>query len=160
MHMYIQFYCALFCALIISWNSYCMICLWYLHYSNETSNVILFLTVSGICNCLSCSKFSKARLTCQVCIDILITSNALLLSMLTSLFLPASSVSLSNFILTVPMRVFGKTLVHEFPISYSHIRHKSRATFEIPTRWLNITINPILFHIWFFEFLQLLQLWK
>ena len=28
-------------------------------------------------------------------------------------------------------------------------RDKSRATFEIPSRWLNTTIYPILFHIWF-----------
>ena len=45
----------------------------------------------------------------------------LLLSILTPLFLPSSSVSLSYFILAVPMRqCLGKTLVHEFPMSYSY----------------------------------------
>ena len=44
----------------------------------------------------------------------------ILLSIRTPLFLPTSSVSLSYFILAVPMLVFGKTLVHEFPMSYSH----------------------------------------
>ena len=45
------------------------------------------------------------------------------LSMVTPLFLPElSSVTLSYFIPAVPIvRVFGKILVHEFPISYSHI---------------------------------------
>ena len=32
----------------------------------------------------------------------------------------SSSVSLSYFMLAVTMREFGKTLVHEFPISYNH----------------------------------------
>ena len=45
---------------------------------------------------------------------------ALLFFVLTPLFQPPSSVSLSYFILAVPMPVFGKTLVHEIPISYSH----------------------------------------
>ena len=48
---------------------------------------------------------------------------ALLLSILPPLFFPSSSVSLSYFILAVPMReCFWKTLVHEFPISYSHTK--------------------------------------
>ena len=41
-------------------------------------------------------------------------------SILTLLFLASSFVSLSYFIFPVPMRECGKTLVHEFPISYSH----------------------------------------
>ena len=45
----------------------------------------------------------------------------LLLSMLTPLFLPSLSVSLCYFVLAVPMReCLGKTLVHEFPMSYSY----------------------------------------
>ena len=40
-------------------------------------------------------------------------------------------------------------------ISELYYQEKSRATFETPSRWLNITIYHILFHIWFFELLQL-----
>ena len=49
--------------------------------------------------------------------------SAVLLSTFILLFLLSSSVSLSYFNLAVPeshSQVFGKTLVHEFPISYSH----------------------------------------
>ena len=46
------------------------------------------------------------------CILIRLSVPALLLSILTPLFLQSSSVSLS--------RVFWKIFVHEFPISYSH----------------------------------------
>ena len=46
---------------------------------------------------------------------------ALLFSIRTPFFLPSSAVSFSYFIRAVPMReCFGKTLVHEFPMSYSH----------------------------------------
>ena len=46
---------------------------------------------------------------------------ALLPSILSPLFLPSSPVSLSYLILAVLMReAFEKTLVHEFPVSYSH----------------------------------------
>ena len=45
----------------------------------------------------------------------------LLLSVLTPLFLPSSSVSLYYFILVVPMQeCFEKRLLHEFPISYRY----------------------------------------
>ena len=49
--------------------------------------------------------------------------SAVLISTFILLFLLSSSVSLSYFYFAVPMRaarVFGKILVHEFPISYSH----------------------------------------
>ena len=46
----------------------------------------------------------------------------LLYSILTPLFFPVSCVSLSCFILAVPMRLFRKTLLHEFLISYSHAK--------------------------------------
>ena len=46
---------------------------------------------------------------------------ALLLSILTPLFLPSSSVFFVLFRSCCShARVFGKTLVHEFPVSYSH----------------------------------------
>ena len=46
---------------------------------------------------------------------------ALLFSILTPLFCPSLPVPLSYFSLCrSDARVFGKTLVHEFPISYSH----------------------------------------
>ena len=47
---------------------------------------------------------------------------ALLLSMLMPLFLPSSSVSLYVLFRSCcsHARVFGKILVHEFPMSYSH----------------------------------------
>ena len=56
----------------------------------------------------------------------LLLVSAVLLSTFILLFLLSSSVSLSYFNLALPMRktasvtVFGKTLVREFPISYSH----------------------------------------
>ena len=47
---------------------------------------------------------------------------ALLLSILTPLFLPTSSVFFILFHSCCShVQVFGRTLVHEFPISYSHI---------------------------------------
>ena len=59
-------------------------------------------------------------LGCDRLSGLLLFVPALLLSILTPLLLPTSSVSLSYFVLAVPMRVFGKTLVYEFPMSYSH----------------------------------------
>ena len=46
----------------------------------------------------------------------------LLLSILTPFFLPSLSVSLSYFIIAIPIRecMFGKIRVHKFSISYSH----------------------------------------
>ena len=47
--------------------------------------------------------------------------SGLLFFVLTSFFVPSSSVSLSYFRFCCSnARVFGKTLVHQFPISYSH----------------------------------------
>ena len=40
------------------------------------------------------------------------------------------------------------------------IRDISRATFEIPFRWLSITINPIIYQRWFFKLFQCRGFWE
>ena len=61
------------------------------------------------------------RLGCDTTSGLLLFVPAVLFSILTPLFRVSSSVSLSYFILAVPMcECLGKTLVHEFPVSYSH----------------------------------------
>ena len=62
------------------------------------------------------------RLGCDRPSGLLLFVPAVLFSILTPLLCPSSSFSLSYFICCYHACVFGKTLVHEFPVSCSHTK--------------------------------------